>query len=213
MTVAHSFGVRGSDRHHARAGQAWCRYNQIAAACIPALRASCARLGVSCRSGVPLRTERWFIAYCPVRIEARDGPQGLVTEIMAAETLTASSMKRRAGSADRHDAASDPCSRSARSWSIRMNSTFLDVAPSRHVPYLQGEALCLRQVRFRSSSCQWWHDTAWPSSQVSSGGSSRLQMSVAKRASGVELAARRLVGGRGDLTFELLRGAAVIGIK
>ncbi len=67
-------------RARTAAGPARCRYSRRAAAdsrpCAPRSRGSACRA----RSGVPLRTARWFIAYCPVRIEARDGPQGLTTE-------------------------------------------------------------------------------------------------------------------------------------
>lgn len=47
---------------------------------IPLELSDVARLDVSCANGVPFRTERWFIAYCPVSKDALAGPHGLVTE-------------------------------------------------------------------------------------------------------------------------------------
>ena len=64
---------------------------------MPALRTSVARFGVSWRKGVPFRVERWFIAYCPVRIEAREGPQGLTTEKCRRNDTASAISARRCG--------------------------------------------------------------------------------------------------------------------
>ena len=76
---------------------------------------------MSWRSGAPLRTDRWFIEYCPVKSEARDGPQGFVTEKLRVNVTASLINWRKLGKST--CVASAPVRQSARSWSITINRT------------------------------------------------------------------------------------------